>query len=474
VKHYPFIRISKVGIILLLAALLISPLENATAMPIDGQLAAGITISPTVGLITTESGGTASFTVVLNTRPTATVIFNLSSSDLSEGTISTTSLTFRTNNWFIERTITVTGVDDQIFDRDIPYLIVTEPASSSDPIYNGMDAADVSITNRDNETGSIIINPTSNLITTEAGATATFSIVLSNQPIANVAIGLSSSDSTEASISPTQVIFSPSNWSTAQTATITGIDDQLDDGDQPFKIITSNAISTDLAYNNVAVPDVTGVNMNNDFRPNSVNDAYQTNANPNRPMIISAPGILGNDTDKNNDLLNAIQKSNPQKGTLVLNADGSFVYTPSQDYTQVETDSFTYVANDGTLDSNLTTVEVTIDPIIPSINWISPVPNGEIYEALDQLVRLETEVTENYSIDQVTFYRWDAMMNAYVDIGVVKTSPYLWDLDIQTLNLKWNQIFARVSDGAGNISPRQFIWIYRDLPNRIFLPTINR
>ena len=132
------------------------------------------------------------------------------------------------------------------------------------------------------------------------------------------------------------------------------------------------------------------------------------------------------------------------------------------------------MANDGTFDSNLTTVEVIVDPIIPSINWISPVPNGEIYEALGLSVRLETAVTENYSIDQVNFYRWDAILNAYVDIAFVKNSPYQWDLDIQTLNYQWNQIFAKVRDGAGNISPRQFIWIYKGLPNQIFLPTVSR
>ena len=97
---YSFIRISKLEIILLLAALLVSPLGHATATPIDEQQEAGITISPTAGLITTEAGGTASFTVVLNTSPNATVVITLSSSDPSEGTVSTTSLTFRTNNWF--------------------------------------------------------------------------------------------------------------------------------------------------------------------------------------------------------------------------------------------------------------------------------------------------------------------------------------------------------------------------------------
>ena len=44
----------------------------------------------------------------------------------------------------------------------------------------------------------------------------------------------------------------------------------------------------------------------------------------------------------------------PAHGTLTLNADGSFTYTPAANYNG--TDSFTYKANDGTLDSNVATV----------------------------------------------------------------------------------------------------------------------
>ena len=48
----------------------------------------GITVSPTSGLVTTEAGGTATFTVKLNTAPTADVTIGLTSSDLTEGTVS--------------------------------------------------------------------------------------------------------------------------------------------------------------------------------------------------------------------------------------------------------------------------------------------------------------------------------------------------------------------------------------------------
>jgi hypothetical protein len=49
---------------------------------------AGITVTPVAGLGTTEAGGTASFTVVLNSQPTANVIIPVTSSDPSEGAAS--------------------------------------------------------------------------------------------------------------------------------------------------------------------------------------------------------------------------------------------------------------------------------------------------------------------------------------------------------------------------------------------------
>ena len=60
---------------------------------------AGITVDPTTGLTTTEAGGTAMFTVVLDSQPTADVSIGVRSSDTGEGTVSTDMLTFTATTW---------------------------------------------------------------------------------------------------------------------------------------------------------------------------------------------------------------------------------------------------------------------------------------------------------------------------------------------------------------------------------------
>ena len=87
------------------------------------------TVSPTWGLVTTEAGGTATFTVVLDTEPTADVTIGLSSSDRTEGTVAPASLTFTPANWNLAQTVTVTGADDAVVDGDVPYSIVTAGAA---------------------------------------------------------------------------------------------------------------------------------------------------------------------------------------------------------------------------------------------------------------------------------------------------------------------------------------------------------
>ncbi len=217
--------------------------------------AAGITVTPTSGLTTTEAVGTATFTVVLTSQPTADVTIGISPSDPTEGTVSSPSLTFTPANWNTPQTVTVTGADDVLDDGNVAYTIVTAAANSADLIYNGINAADVAVTNTDNDAAGITVTPTSGLTTTEAGGTATFTIVLTSQPTADVTIALSSSDPTEGTVSPASVgftgvvKFTGANWNTPVTITVTGVDDVLDDGNVAYTIVTAPATSTDAIYN---------------------------------------------------------------------------------------------------------------------------------------------------------------------------------------------------------------------------------
>jgi VCBS repeat-containing protein len=71
--------------------------------------------------------------------------------------------------------------------------------------------------------------------------------------------------------------------------------------------------------------------------------------------------MLANDQDAEGDTLTPSIVQGPTHGTLTANADGTFTYTPNANY--FGADSFTYLANDGKLDSNLATVSITIAPV---------------------------------------------------------------------------------------------------------------
>jgi len=91
--------------------------------------------------------------------------------------------------------------------------------------------------------------------------------------------------------------------------------------------------------------------------PQAVDDTYTgTEATV---LTVAAPGVLGNDSDPNNDPLTAVLETPPSAGGLTLEADGGFTYTPTAGFSG--TDSFTYHAHDGQLDSSSVTVTLTMN-----------------------------------------------------------------------------------------------------------------
>jgi hypothetical protein len=86
-------------------------------------------------------------------------------------------------------------------------------------------------------------------------------------------------------------------------------------------------------------------------------DSY--NVNQNSVLNVGAPGVLLNDTDVYGTSLVAIPISTPAHGSLTLNSNGSFTYTPTSGFSG--TDSFVYQANDGA--TNLGTARVTINVV---------------------------------------------------------------------------------------------------------------
>ena len=90
--------------------------------------------------------------------------------------------------------------------------------------------------------------------------------------------------------------------------------------------------------------------------PTATADAHATNEDT--PLTVRAPGVLGNDTDVDGDALSAVLVTGPSRGTLALQPDGAFLYTPAVDF--FGADAFTYTVNDGGGASSPVTVSIAV------------------------------------------------------------------------------------------------------------------
>ncbi len=90
----------------------------------------------------------------------------------------------------------------------------------------------------------------------------------------------------------------------------------------------------------------------------AVNDTY--NIDLNNTLTVPAPGVLGNDYDLYGNPLSAVLVTNTSHGSLSLQSDGAFTYTPNTNFVGIDT--FTYYATDGTNDSNVATVTIDVNP----------------------------------------------------------------------------------------------------------------
>jgi VCBS repeat-containing protein len=95
--------------------------------------------------------------------------------------------------------------------------------------------------------------------------------------------------------------------------------------------------------------------------PTAANDSYAVDEDGTLTVAV-ATGVLANDSDADGDELTATLVTDATYGTLTLNADGSFSYTPDADF--YGTDSFTYTVNDGLANSAAVgTATITVNQV---------------------------------------------------------------------------------------------------------------
>jgi len=212
----------------------------------------GITVNPTSGLTTTEAGGQATFTIVLDSAPTANVTIGLSSSDTTEGTVSPASVVFTTANWSLPQTVTITGADDALVDGNIAYSVVTAAATSSDGNYSGLNASDVLASNTDNDVpgpGTVQLS-TSSYQVDEAAGTVTITVTRTGGSSGAASVNYATSSGSAIQPGDYTSTSGTLNWADGETASKTFsipiVNDIAPEIDESFSVALSGASGASL------------------------------------------------------------------------------------------------------------------------------------------------------------------------------------------------------------------------------------
>lgn len=160
-------------------------------------------------------------------------------------------------------TIPITILNDRVIEPDENFQI--QMISSQGAALGTTPGATVTI--RDDDVPGVLITPL-NGTTSEAGGAFSFTLELATQPAASVTVNLISDDPTEGTINQ-QLVFTPDNWNTSQTAAVVGVDDDVDDGPVFYHVLTT-VQSSDPQYALVNPTDLVVMNTDDEIARLSV------------------------------------------------------------------------------------------------------------------------------------------------------------------------------------------------------------
>ena len=276
---------------------------------------------------------------------------------------------------------------------------------------------------------------------------------------------------------------------------VTPIDDTDDEGDEDVTLTLTGVsdpnftIGTDTDTVWIADDDSGGSGGNEP--PTAVDDSYT--ALYNTELDITDPGVLEND---DGDSLTATVILEPLNGMLTLNLDGSFTYVPDPGY--LGSDSFTYVANDGTQDSNEATVSIEVAEYLVDIQLDSN-NDGDITPADDPVEMddpgmimgvnddddndngvIDSDPNDSGFVDddlkpanlRIETYQGNSLEGFQVQLDA-DPGVTIWDTQTKNYNLTYDEydvppvIFTYDPDGIARWQAPDGTWI--DLPSEVYL-----
>ncbi len=187
---------------------------TATITIIENDTPPGVTLSATA--LTVTEGATGTYTVVLDSNPAGDVTVTPTSGDMAVATV-TGALTFTSANWNTAQTVSVNAAEDgdDVDDATtITHAVNGYGSVTADPVA-------VTVTDDDDPPG---VTLSATALTVTEGATGIYTVVLNSDPAGNVTVTPTSGDTSAATVTGA-LTFTVATWNTAQTVTVTGVED---------------------------------------------------------------------------------------------------------------------------------------------------------------------------------------------------------------------------------------------------------
>ncbi|MBO6662228.1 Calx-beta domain-containing protein [Roseivirga sp.] len=236
-------------------------ISDATGLgTITNDDAASISIDDVSKAENADGGATTDFvfTVTLNKAVDTGVSLSYATNDATattadgDYTSASGQLNFAGTAGEIEE-ITVTVANDGLAEFDEEFGITLSSLQASGRNVAISDNVGLGTIENDDAAGFTITETAGSTEITEAGGTDSFDVVLDAEPLSDVVISITSGDTGEGTVSASTLTFTTANWNTAQTVTVTGVDDDIIDGTQSFNItLAVEDASSDDVYDAVA------------------------------------------------------------------------------------------------------------------------------------------------------------------------------------------------------------------------------
>jgi hypothetical protein len=240
---------------------------NVVTVGITDNDVAGAVLQAASNLVS-ENGTSVEICIALTARPSSSVTLHLSSSDTAEVTVPG-SITISPENWNGEENcFNATGADDDEADGPKNANISVTSITSDDSDFSGLDVetiAPVQVTNQDDDSAAFTVS-SSDTITTEVGGTAEVCIKLTARPTSSITIPLAVSDASEGTLGVvTNLVIAPGSWSSnSNCVTITGVDDDIVDGDVIYNLVTGDPTSSDAVWDVLEADDIANQTLTNE------------------------------------------------------------------------------------------------------------------------------------------------------------------------------------------------------------------